>query len=184
MQQSENSMIRVNFGPVPPPPWEKFKIKALSRQDFRTCSLNGMPVVTTPAELDIDNVDQLGDALLDADADGTAVVVDMTATTFIDCTSLGRLIRTYKLLRENGVELRIAASHHRVRGLLACFGTDQWIRVFDTVSEAVTAMSAAAKLRTWSPDLQAAWFTSSNPPSSSWVRRSHCCLVPVQGLGA
>jgi anti-anti-sigma factor len=97
----------------------------------------------------------LSHAILAALADSTAVTVDMTATTFIDCTALGGLIRTYKLLKEDGVEQRIAASYHRVRGLLAYFGTDQWIRVFDTLPEAVAATPVTAK-PTWSPYRQAA----------------------------
>jgi anti-anti-sigma factor len=157
MQQSEYSMTWVNDGTVPPPPFEEFMIRALSRRDFGTCSLNGVPVVTTPAELSLDNRDQLCAAVLAASADGAAVVIDMTATTFIDAAGLGGLIRTYNLLKEDGVvELRIAASHYRVRGFLAYFGTDQWIRVFDTLPEAVTAASVAAGTKTWQPLTRAA----------------------------
>ena len=53
-------------------------------------------------------------------------------------------------------ELRIASSHHRVRAMLAHFGTDQWIRVFDTLPEAVTAAPVTARSETWQPYSRAA----------------------------
>jgi anti-anti-sigma factor len=133
MQQSGSSGTWENYGYTwvnPHPlrrPWEDFMIKALSRQDFRICSLNGVPVITTPAELDINNVNQLSRTILGASAGVTVVVVDMTATTFIDCYSLGLLMRTYRCLEENGIELRVAATDDRVRWLMAYFGDDQRI---------------------------------------------------------
>jgi anti-anti-sigma factor len=156
MQQSENSTTWVNFGDIPPPPFEEFRDRALSRRDFRTSSLNGVLVITAPAEVDNENVNQLSHAILAASADSTAVTVDMTVTIFIDCAGLGGLIRMYKLLKEDGIELRIAASYHRVRGLLAFFGADQWIRVFDTLPEAVTAMPVIAMPENPAPYRQAA----------------------------
>ncbi len=140
-----------------PPPWQESKDRALSRRDFRTCTLNGLPVVTTPAELDIDTNKQLSEAILAAaDADATVVVVDMTATTFLDCSGLGALMRTHRSLEDNGVELRVASNHERVRWLMAYFGDDRRIRVFDTLPEAVTTSPATAEPRNRSPYRQAA----------------------------
>ncbi len=40
--------------------------------------------------------------------------------------------------------------------VLAHFGTDQWIRIFDTLSEAVTAAPVTARSKTWQPYSRAA----------------------------
>ena len=149
MQQSGNSRAW-------PPPWQEFKDRTLSRQDFRTCTLNGLPVVTTPAELDMDTNKQLSDAILAASADAAVVVVDMTATTFLDCSGLGTLMRAHRRLEDNGIELRVASSHERVRWLMAYFGDDHRIRVFDTLPEAVTTRPMTARPRNRSPYREAA----------------------------
>lgn len=164
MQQSESSGPWENVGNSRTwenprarlQPWQEFRDRVLTRRDFRICSLSGLPVVITPTELDIDTCRQLSPAILAASTDATVVVVDMTATTFFDCFSLGVLMRTYQHLKDNGVELRVASSHERVRWLLAEFGDDRRVRVFDTLAEAVTAMPMTARPRNWSPYRQAA----------------------------
>jgi anti-anti-sigma factor len=167
MQQSENTGTWENYGVAgvsmtwvnPHPrrhPWEDFKRKALYRRDFMICSLNDVPVITTPTELDMDPARQLGPAILAASADATVVVVDMTATILLDCAALGVLMRTRQRLEENGVELRVASSTAQPRWLLAEWGDDRQIRVFDTLPEAVTAAPVTVRAETWQPLTRAA----------------------------
>jgi hypothetical protein len=52
------------------------------RQAFRVRSLGGLPVISTPDELDISNAGRLREALLSAGRDNATVVMDMSATTF------------------------------------------------------------------------------------------------------
>ena len=139
----------------------EFEIRQLSHQDFRISTLNGLPVVSTPAELDLLNKCQLTEAILTAaDASGTAgVVVDMTGLVFMDCSAVGALVRAYRHLAEEGIELRIAATHPKARWFLALFGTDSELplfRVFDTLPEAVTAPSVSAGRDIWIRNRQAA----------------------------
>jgi anti-sigma B factor antagonist len=139
----------------------EFEIRQLSHQDFRISTLNGLPVVSTPAELDLLNKCQLTEAILTAaGASGTAgVVVDMTGLVFMDCSAVGALVRAYRHLAEEGIELRIAATHPKARWFLALFGTDSELplfRVFDTLPEAVTAPSVSAGRDNWARHPQAA----------------------------
>jgi hypothetical protein len=52
------------------------------RQAFRVRSLGGLPVISTPDELDMSNAGRLHEALLSAGRDNATVVMDMSATTF------------------------------------------------------------------------------------------------------
>lgn len=140
-----------------PRPWEAWEEGARSRRrDFRIWSLNGLPVVTTPGELDIDNCRQLTHALLAAGGDATIVIADMTATTFVDGTSLSNLMRAYQRLQDNGIELRVATFNARVRWLMAYLGDDRRLRIFDTLPEAITAPSVTARTNDRSPHRHAA----------------------------
>jgi anti-anti-sigma factor len=105
---------------------------------FRIRSLNGVPVVSAPPELDCANVNQLCGALIAAAVDAMIVVVDMTTTTFCDGTSLGRLVRTKVWLEESLVELRLAGCTERVRKVMAITGDDQVLPIFANLAGAVT----------------------------------------------
>lgn len=119
--------------------WGFFTTCPLPQQDFRICSVNGLPVVSAPAEIDIVNVNQLSRSLLTASQTATAVVVaDLTATTFIDASGLGALVRMTRWLEEGCVELRVVTCSERVRQLMAILGDDKVLSVFDRLDVAVT----------------------------------------------
>jgi anti-sigma B factor antagonist len=70
--------------------------------------INGVPMITAPAEIDITTADQLRALLLDTAVRGhTTVVVDMTRTRFCDCCGLHTLLRMHKLAQADGGELRL-----------------------------------------------------------------------------
>lgn len=137
MQQSPNGMTLKGYGDGQRP-WLGFEEKARSRQYFRICTLNSLPVVSTPAEIDVDNSRQLTRLIVEASDDAPAVIVDMTATSYIDAACVGALVCAYLRLEEQSIELRVATSNAKTRWLLAEFGQDRLFRVFDTLPEAVT----------------------------------------------
>lgn len=104
---------------------------------LRIRSLNGVAVISAPAELDCATVGQLCGTLLVAAAGVPVVVADMTGTTFCDGTSLGRLVRTKTWLEESLVELRLAGCSGRVRKVMAITGDDQVLPIFGSLAEAV-----------------------------------------------
>ena len=102
--------------------------------------VDGLPVVTAPAEIDVGNAAQLRGALLAAAAEHQPViVVDMADTEFLDSTGLNVLVRALKQAEDDGAELRLvvrAAALHRilnVTGVASMFG------IYDNVEEALHA---------------------------------------------
>ena len=70
--------------------------------------INGIPVVTAPAEIDTIAAGQLRTVLLHSAAHGhTIIVVDMTGTLFCDSVGFGVLVGAHRRAREEGGELRL-----------------------------------------------------------------------------
>lgn len=155
MPYSTDGMTYMGAGEGPAA-WLEWEIKRVS-QGFKTVEVNGLPVVSTPHSLDLINARQLSEAILAAAPGSAGVVVDMTAVRFIDCAVLGALIRAYRHLAEYGLELRIATTNPRARWMMAVQDTElPLFRVFDTLSEALTAPSVPASLEDWDLHPQAA----------------------------
>jgi anti-anti-sigma factor len=115
-----------------------FSTRLLQQEDFRICSVNSVPVVSAPAEIDLGNVYELCRALRAAQEDATVVVVDMTATSFSDGTSLGYLVQLKRWLENSCVELRVAGCPETVRRIRDILGDDPLLPVFESLAEAVT----------------------------------------------
>lgn len=70
--------------------------------------IDGVPVVTAPAEIDVTSAEQLRAVLLDAASRGhVTVVVDMTRTWFCDSRGLDALLRAHEGALAEGGELRL-----------------------------------------------------------------------------
>jgi anti-anti-sigma factor len=111
--------------------------------------INGVPVVTAPAEIDITTVDQLRGVLLDTTARGhAAVVVDMTCTRFCDCCGLHALLRAHQQARADGGELRLVIpADGPVLRILALTCLDRLIPSFASLTDALAQTPAAANQR-------------------------------------
>jgi len=105
-------------------------------QDFRIRSLRGLPIVSTPDEIDIANAPELRDALLTASVNASVVIVDMTETTFCDSNGLHPLVSICQLLQDNGGELRTVCTPPVLRAMAAT-GDDQLLRIFASLPEAL-----------------------------------------------
>ena len=98
-------------------------------------------VVAAYGEIDLTNADELRDALfavLDAGARG--LVVDLTATTFLDSAGVTALARTSRRASATDTSLRLAVTAPSVLRVLDLVGLDQLIGVFPSVSEAVASV--------------------------------------------
>jgi anti-sigma B factor antagonist len=105
----------------------------------------GVPVVTTPAEVDITNAPGLRTALLDAVAHRRGpVVVDMSQTQFCDSAGLHVLIRAHKQARAEGDDVLVVISATTVLRIFAISGHDRIIPNFSSLEEALAQASAAA----------------------------------------
>ena len=102
----------------------------------------GVPVVATPAEMDISTTDKLRVVLLEAISNGyPTVVVDMTRTQFCDCAVLGTLIRAHKRVLADGSGLRLVIpADGIVPRILALTGIDRFIPCFGSLEDALAQL--------------------------------------------
>lgn len=106
---------------------------------YRTGSAGGLPVVTSPDDVNITNTEQLREALMAASSDHATVVVDMSGTVFCDSTGISVLVMAMKRAQAAGGELRLVMGGNAVRRIFKATGVDRVFRIFDTLPEAVAA---------------------------------------------
>ena len=101
--------------------------------------INGVAVVSAPAEIDILNAEQLRTILREAGRRGHArVVVDMTGTRFCDSEGFSVLIGAHKwaLAEGGGLRLVIPSSSHVFR-VFRAIGLGRFIPRFASLEEAL-----------------------------------------------
>lgn len=103
-------------------------------------TVNGLPVVSAPAEVDASNADELRQFLLACTEGGHPVlVVDMSETAFCDSTGLHQLVRAHKRAIAAGGEIRLVISTPTVLRLFAIVGIDRFFPIFKSLDEAVAS---------------------------------------------
>lgn len=123
--------------------------------------INGVPVVATPAEIDITSADALGLALRKAAAYGPGpLVVDMTRTMFCDCSGLQALIAAHKRARADGRQVVLVIPSTTVLRVFAITGLDRVIPSFTSLDEALASAAATANGRRQQDDADTAPKTS------------------------
>ena len=105
-------------------------------------TMNGLPVVSAPAEVDVSNADGLRQLLRACADEGHAVlVVDMHDTAFCDSTGLHQLVRAHKRATAAGGEVRLVITAPTVLRLFAIVGIDRFFPIFKSLDEAVASPS-------------------------------------------
>lgn len=109
----------------------------------------GVPVVATPAEMDISTTDKLRVVLVGATSNGyPTVVVDMTRTQFWDCAVLGTLVRAHKRVLAEGSGLRpVIPADGVVPRILALTSIDRFIPCFASLEDALAQTPGGAAPR-------------------------------------
>ena len=115
--------------------------------DFRITSAQvdgGTYVITVGGEADLFNVPLLENRLEDlVRADARHVVVDLSASPFVDSSILGALVAHAKRLRADGGELVIVSDDPRVIRAFVVTGLDKLFRIEPTLSRAIALPGAA-----------------------------------------
>ena len=75
------------------------------------------------------------------DTGARRVVVDLTGVRLMDSSALGTLVYMFKILRDDGGTLCIAAPQPLVRSVLSITSVDRAIGVYDTVKAAEVDLS-------------------------------------------
>jgi anti-anti-sigma factor len=111
--------------------------------------VGGVPVVATPAEIDVTTAGQLRAVLLEAAGAGhPTAVVDMTRTLFCDSSGLHTLLRAHKQAVSAGGELRLVVpADGTVPRVMNLTGLDLVIPCFSSLAEALARTPAAAVQR-------------------------------------
>jgi anti-sigma B factor antagonist len=108
--------------------------------------INGLAVVTAPAEIDIDTAEEFRAVLLRAAADGHAtIVVDLTGTRFCDSAGLRELVWAHKRAVTDGGGLRLVIpAEGVVARIFTVTGLEGIIPRSATLEQALTEIPAAA----------------------------------------
>ena len=110
----------------------------MPEQGFRIWSLGGLPIIASPAEIDIANAHALRGALVAArDTDHGTVVLDMTQTAFCDSNALNVLVRARNRAAAGGGEVRLVIRETSLLRIFAITGIDRMFPIFATLPEAL-----------------------------------------------
>lgn len=113
-------------------------VRDMPEQGFRSWSLGGLPIIASPAEIDIANAHELREALLAAgDTDHATVVLDMTRTAFCDSNALNVLVRARTRAAASGGEVRLVIREASLLRIFAVTGIDRMFPIFASLSEAL-----------------------------------------------
>ena len=101
--------------------------------------INGVPVLATPAEIDITTAGRLRAALLHVTGNRhPVVVVDMSGTRFCDSAGLQALTAAYQRVRAEGGELRLVLpAGGSVPRVFELTGADRFVPCFTYLEEAL-----------------------------------------------
>ena len=102
-------------------------------------------MVTATGEIDITNAESLPDALLSTlNAGARGLVVDMTATTFLDSAGVTALVRASRRASATEAALRLAVTAAPVLRVLNLVGIDRLIEVYPSAAAALASLSDQA----------------------------------------
>jgi anti-sigma B factor antagonist len=93
-------------------------------------------VVVLPDVIDVCNAARVAQQLTLAVSRGSAVIIDMSATTLCDCAGVRAVVRAYQRAAESGAELRLAAAAALVRRIFEVTGVDRLLDLYPSVEAA------------------------------------------------
>ena len=98
----------------------------------------GTAVISVIGEIDISTVTELDLEIETAMAAfGSAVVIDLTETTFLDSTALRLLLRTYRRCQGAAGQLRVVSPNFLATRIFQITGLNRSIAIFPTLEDAL-----------------------------------------------
>jgi anti-anti-sigma factor len=113
--------------------------RALQRREFQVRVVKGVPLVKTPAEISAANAQGFWEVLASVGEHYPVVVVDMTATTSLDCDGKSALLMALR----SGTDLRVVAQHPEVRRTLIDSRLHRVFRIADSLAAALAPASTS-----------------------------------------
>src|ERR1700733_11544045 len=118
-------------------------VVVVSEERFSATWSGRTAVVTAVGEIDLTNAEGLRDALLAAlNAGALGLVVDLTATTFLDSAGVTALVRASRRAAATEATLRLAVTSPSVLRVLDLVGIGQLVEVHPGAAEAVASLPA------------------------------------------
>jgi anti-sigma B factor antagonist len=117
--------------------------------DLSTSACDGHVVVALRGELDVSGAPEAEAAITALVARGRYVVIDMSALDFIDCSSLGALVRARSLARRGGGDVVLTAPQRCARWVLTLTGQDEVFWVQASVEAAVAGIPRQRRRYSW-----------------------------------
>ena len=117
--------------------------------ELKASACDGHVVVALRGELDITDAADAEAAITALMARGQYLIIDMSALDFIDCSSLGALLRVQRQARAGGGDVVLAAPQPHVQRLLALTGTDEAFWVQASVAAAVAGITSRRRRYPW-----------------------------------
>lgn len=103
-----------------------------------TSTIDDADVISCAGELDLHTAPALKDALAEAVASGSGViVVDLSGVEFMDSTGLSVIIGAVAALNGTGRSLRVVTASERVTKVFTLTGVDAQIPLFTRLEDAV-----------------------------------------------
>lgn len=101
----------------------------------------GVQVIALGGEIDLHTAPRLDEALFSAIDEGAhRVLVDLAATTFVDSTVLGILLRAHRRLDDAGGRLVVVSNDPRILRTFELTGLDRTLAVEPTLTETVAGL--------------------------------------------
>jgi anti-sigma B factor antagonist len=117
--------------------------------ELSTSARDGRVVVALCGDLDVTGAADAEAAITALVARGRYLVIDMSALDFLDCGSLGALLRVQGLARRGGGDVVLAAPQPQVRRLLALTGNGEVFWVQASVEAAVAGIARRRRRYSW-----------------------------------
>jgi anti-anti-sigma factor len=116
-------------------------VVAVSEERFPLTWSGRTAIVSASGEIDIINAEGLRDVLLTAlNAGASALVVDMTSTTFLDSAGVTALVRATRRAAAADAALRLAVTAPSVLRVLNLVGIDRLIEVYPGIPDAMASL--------------------------------------------
>ncbi|MEO3873716.1 STAS domain-containing protein [Nonomuraea sp. B12E4] len=106
-------------------------------------SVPGGVLIVVNGEVDATNAEQLESYISDKCRPGEHVVLDLSATTFMDSHGLLVLLHTHTFTRRHGAQVHLAAVHSMPLRLLELTGLHWAFDIHPDVEQAIAAVSAS-----------------------------------------
>jgi len=117
--------------------------------ELKASVCDGLVVVALRGDLDVTGAADAEAAIMALVARGQSLVIDMSALDFMDCCSLGALLRVQGLAWRGGGDVVLAAPQRQVLRLLALTGKDEVFSVHASVAAAVAGAATRRRRYPW-----------------------------------